>query len=355
MEGKEQNKDLNLKLLCKILFSKMGLNSHFEVRLRNKSYIASFKSHDISDIDVFAYKFNEDLSLYKVGSECKSGETNALDEFYKFLGISNYYKLNKAYLIKTKIHQNARQIAVANNFVMLTEAELRKMLLGFEIDVDKALKIEFARNSKRVKYLNDFKPKNEKLIEYINLDYWNRENWKNIHNILHILKQKNPQGAIFTEADMTVQTKYVYYYVAELFAYSILRAAEEAIILNYSDFESAFVSCLYGGAEALSEKRRIHDAVNIATKETKNFEPDFQSDLVSIATRWSQYTGAASKVPTLIQGVYENAFYEKEIKIDSRLLKSFPDLTRKFTADIMQFLWKHCDINPSSYEDFLNL
>lgn len=330
----------------------MGYNTHYEIKLRNKSYISAYKSHDISDIDVYGYAFNSDLTLNTVGSECKSGDSNALDELYKFLGISKYYKLGKAYLLKTKIHQNARQIALQNAFVCMTEAELRKMLLGLELDVDRQLKIESAKYYKQVKYLNSFKVKNEKLVEYLQLEYWNKENWKNIHNIIHVLKPTLAQveGPL---KDITVVDQYVHYFVAELFSLSILKNCSEAIVSNYSDFDNAFVGCLYGGAEALHEKRKIHDAVNIATQENIKFEPDWQSDLVTICSRFAQSTGAAANVPRLLQDLYENCFYDDKLKVDQKILKKFPDTTRKFTQDIMQLLTKHCGLNEKIFADFM--
>jgi hypothetical protein len=348
-----ENKDLNLKLMCKSLYSKMGYNTHYEIKLRNKSYINSFKSHDVSDIDVYGYSFNSDLSLITIGAECKSGETNAIDEFYKFLGISKYYKLDKAYLLKTKIHQNARQIALQNNFSCLTEVELRKMLLGFELDVDKILKIENAKYHKQIKYFELYKTKNEKLTDYLRLDYWNKENWRNIHNIIHILKQSETQSEMFKE--VSILDKYIFYFATELFAYSLLRNTTEAIVINYADFDSAFVNCLYGGAEALNEKRRIHDAVNIATQENVKFEPEWQADLVNICSRISQSTHVASQIPKLIQDLYENCFYGDKIKIDSKILKKYPDLTRKFTQDIMHFLIKSSDLDEKIFSDFMSI
>lgn len=340
--------------MCKSLYSKMEYNTHYEIKLRNKSYISAYKSHDISDIDVYGYAFNFDLTLKTIGAECKSGDSNALDEFYKFLGISNYYKLGKAYLLKTKIHQNARQIALENNFVCMTEAELRKMLLGLEIDVDRQLKIENAKYHKQLKYLNSFKAKNDKLIEYIQLDYWNKENWKNIHNLIHVLRPTlvQTEGVL---KDTTVVDQYVYYFVAELFSLSILRNASEAIVLNYADFDNAFISCLYGGAEALHEKRKIHDAVNIATQENLKFEPEWQSDLVTITSRFAQSTGAAAQVPRLLQELYENCFYDDKVKIDQKIVKRYPDATRKFTQDIMQFLTKHCGLDEKIFLEFMTV
>jgi hypothetical protein len=346
-----EDKDLNLKLMCKILYSKMGYNTHYEIKLRNKSYISSYKVHDVSDIDVFGYSFKPDLSLYTVGSECKSGETNAIDEFYKFFGISKFYHLNKAYLLKTKIHQNARQIALQNDFVCLSEAELRKMLLGFNINIDKLLKIENAKYKKHNKYLNIYKNKSERLIDYIQLDFWNKENWRNIHNIIHIIKQTTEQKDLFNE--ITLLDKYIYYYVAELFTYSILKNSSEAIVLNYADFDSAFGNCLYGGAEALNEKRKIHDAVNIATQKSSSFEPEWQSELVNICSRLSQSTPSAAYIPNLLKDIYENCFYTEKLKIDSKVLRKYPDLTRKFTQDILYFINKFCALDDRIFIDFM--
>lgn len=349
------NKDLNIKLMCKALFTQMGYNTHYEIVLRNKSYINAFKSHDISDIDVYGYSFNLDLSLFTIGAECKSGETGALDEFYKFLGIGNYYKLDKMYLLKTKIHQNARQIALLNNFICMTEAELRKMLIGSGLDADKVLKIEGAKYYKHSKYLNLLKTKNERLYDYIQLDYWNKENWRNIHNIIHILKfnYSPKQPEIFSE--VTVFEKYISYFILELFSISILKICSDAIILNYADFDNAFSTCLYGGAEALNEKRKIQDAVNIATQQNMSLEPEWQSDLVNICSRISQSTFAASFIPKLIQNIYENSFYDDKIKIDLKTIKKYPDLTRKYTQDLMQFIETHTSISKDVFMDFMAL
>ncbi|MCI5167356.1 MAG: hypothetical protein D3903_15000, partial [Candidatus Electrothrix sp. GM3_4] len=37
-------------------------------------------------------------SQHLIGSECKSGASSALDELYKFIGVMDYYKIQKGYL-----------------------------------------------------------------------------------------------------------------------------------------------------------------------------------------------------------------------------------------------------------------
>lgn len=349
-----ENKDLNLKLMCKTLFKKMGYVTHYEVMVRNKSYVAMYKTHDISDIDVYGYRFNPDLSYSTIGSECKSGETNALEELFKFYGIINYFKIDSGYLIKSKIHQNAREVAVKNKMRCFSEAELRKMLLGFEIDVDKTLRIENAKYTKQVKLLKNFKTRNEKLVDYLTYDYWNKENWRNIHNLIHLL-QIPLSTKLFNEGVISIDDKYVYYYTLELFSDCILKNIGDAIVLNYSDVEGAITTGLYGGAESLNERRRFHDLVNQVSQRDEPFDADWQSDLINMSARFAQNTKAAARVPDLIQSIYENAFYETKIKFDAKDFNKFSDLTRKFTQDLMQFTIKSCKLDPKVFEEFMAL
>lgn len=348
------NKDLDLKLMCKLIFAEMGFSTHYEVKLRTKSYISSYKTHDISDIDVYGYKFNADLSFFSLGSECKSGNSGALEELFKFLGIVDYYNLDRGYLFKSKIHQNARQVAIQNKLRCLTEAEARQMLLGFDIEIDKSLKIENAKYYKLNKNLNLFKSKNEKLIDYILLDFWNRENWKNIHNLLHLLNTP-PNSELFTEGIVKTNEKFVYYFVLELFSMVLLRIISESMILNFSDIENSIINSLYGGAEPLNEKRKIHDLVSQATQQNNKFEPEWLSDLINISIRFSQSTYAASKIPVLIQYLYENSFYDAKIMIKPESINRFPDLTRKFLQDLMQFVSKHSNLDKAIFEDFMKI
>ncbi|MBK3519719.1 hypothetical protein [Carboxylicivirga marina] len=348
------NKDHSLKLLCKELYKQMGFCTHYEVLLRTKSYISSYKTHDISDIDVLGYKFNSDLSLFKIGSECKSGESSALEELFKFLGVFDYYKLDRGYLIKSKIHQNAREVAIKNGIRCFTEAEIRQLLLGFGIDIEKKLSIENAKYLKLTRSLASFKEKNDKLIEYLKFDFWNKEDWKNIHNIIHLFS--NPSSnLLFKDQEVKSSEKQVFYHTLELFSYSLLFIIGQSMVLNYSDVKSSINNSLYGGAESLNEKRKIHDLVSQATSNNDSFEPNWHSDLINISTRLSESTYASSKIPEMIQYIIENSFYESKVSIKSEDIKDFPDLTRKFTQDLMHFLTKHCGLEKEIFEDFMKL
>jgi hypothetical protein len=223
----ESNQDLVLKLMCKLLFRLNGYNTHYEVKLRTKSYIDTLKAHDISDVDVLGIDFSKDLNYFTIGSECKSGETGALEEVYKLIGVSKTINLDRSYFIKTKIHQNARQISSHNNIKCFSDAELRKMLSGFDIDIDKEIKIEGAKYSKieqTFKLLTKSKPK---IVDYISYEYWNKEDWRNIHNMVHSLSLTQTHNLFPPQKPIE---KLAFYYIVELLSIAILKTISQAHI-----------------------------------------------------------------------------------------------------------------------------
>lgn len=352
MNNSSHNKDHDLKILCKMFFSELGYATHYEIKLRTKSYIQALKIHDISDVDIYGCNFLPDMTFQSLGAECKSGESNALDELHKFTGIMSYFRIDKGYFIKTKIHQNARQIAEKKNVSCYTEAELRKLLLGLNLDIEKQIKLEQARYTKLYNSIRAQKKTNEKIVDYLTFDYWNKENWRNIHNVIHLLRNQKPSEQL---PGMDIQQRMFCYYVLELFALSVLRNIGEAMIVSFSDINQALKVSLYGGADALSEKQKIYDLVSQALGENKTFSPPWEDDFVNLSSRFSDHTRDSSQIIHLLQKIREDAFYSDKVEIKASLLKNYSDLTRKFVQDLMQFLSNHSCIDIKVFDEFMKI
>ncbi len=352
MTNNESNRDLELKLMCKMLFKQMGYYTHYEIKLRTKSYISTIKTHDISDIDVFGYLFLPDMTYHSLGAECKSGETNALDELYKFIGVMDYQGIDKGYFIKTKIHNNARQVSTKKKVTCFTEAELRKILLGFGCDIDRQLRIEKAIYNKLNQSINSEENVYQRLVNYIRYEYWNKDNWRNIHNLIHFLSKKD-QDKLFT--NISVNTKTFLYYVAELFSISTLKNLSNAILESYSDIETSITNQLYGGGEMLTEKRRILDIVNQASSSDMSFSPPWEQDFIKMSSRMANQMNDSSKIPVFIQAVREESFYSSKMQIKPKLVKQYSDTTRKYVQDVLQFLTKNASIEEDIFREVMEL
>ena len=350
MKWSGSNKDLALKLLCKALFDQMGYVNHLEVRLRTKSYIQSIKVHDVSDIDVLGLRFQPDMTLLTIGAECKSGGSSALEELYKFIGVKEYARLDKGYFIKTKIHQNARQVATEKQISCFTEAEIRKLLIGLDVDPDKQLEIERAKYGKLVQSITEYRNHNEKLVDYIRYDFWNKDNWKNIHNIVHLLGSKGQMNLL---PAVNVIPKIFVYYSLECLSFSVLKNLHYAMMVNYSDVEEAVKNSLYGGPEALSEKQRLYDMVNQALNENKSFSPDWESEFISMSSRFASHARDSAQIMHLLRDIRENAFYKDKVDIKPTILRRYSDLTRKFTQDLIHFASKASGNPLRAFDEFM--
>lgn len=349
--NKNKDKDYLLKLTTKLLFEELGYYPFYEVKLRNKSYMTQFKTHDISDIDVLGFNILHDLSVYKVGAECKSGENAALEELFKFSGIMKHYNLSQGYLIKSKIHQNAREISLNQNIICYSESELRQILISFDNDLEKQLDIENAKYLSMQEALDVGKKYNEKMHSYITLDYWNKDNWKNIHNIMHLLSHQEEKN-LFDEKNIKISQ--FCYYIMELFSLALILNISKAIKMSYSDIERSIEVSLYGNAEEYNEKRKIHDAVSIATKTIEKFEPEWQVYLINIAKRFSQKPKEASQIVKLFKDISENSFYKDKIVINERMLKKYSELTIKFAQDICNLIINYTLIDKDNFIDLMN-
>ncbi len=352
MTTNKNNKDLNLKLMCKILFKEMGYNTYYEVRLRTRSYIESLKVHDISDIDVLGVFFLADMTPHLIGAECKSGASNALEELYKFIGVMRYFEFNKGYLIKSKIHQNARQVALDKNISCFSESELRMLLAGFDIDIDRQIKIENAKYYKLKESIIAESKENSSLVSYILFEFWNKDNWRNIHNIIYFLS--TPKQKILFK-DIYPIRKLFYYFILELFALSMLKNVSQAIAQNYSDVESALFNFLYGGPDSVDEKIKVYDLINQYSKTNKTFSPEWERDFINLSVRFANHSVDCSHVINMIQNIRENSFFKEEIVINKQQLTRYSDLTRKYLQDIMHFLLKYTLIDESIFKDFMAL
>lgn len=352
MKKAADNKDLELKLMCKILFKEMGYNTHYEIKLRTKSYIDTIKTHDISDIDVFGCTFFQDLTYHCLGSECKSGESNALDELYKFIGVVDYFGIDKGYFIKSKIHQNARQVSSKRKLSCYTEAELRKLLIGFGYDVDKRVKIENAIYYRLNQAIKNQEKIHERLVNYVGYDFWNKENWRNVHNIIHLLSQNIQQG-LFPEDDLN--KKIFFFYIAELFSIATLKNLYMSTFESFSDIERSIKNQLYGGGESLSEKQKIYDIVNQATNQDLSFSQPWEQDYINMSSRFSNHTSSSSRIPHFFQELREESFYANKVQIKQKSLKKFDDVTRKFAQDMLHFLTKYTTIGKEIFQDIIDL
>ena len=123
-----EDRDLDLSLLTRRFFDSMGYYTELKVPIFIPIYGKAFKRSSASDVDILGIKYDPDFEPSIAIAEAKSTEANALEELLKVRSVAEYMKSNKRFLIKSRIHENAREIGRHLEVVCLDEAELVQML-----------------------------------------------------------------------------------------------------------------------------------------------------------------------------------------------------------------------------------
>lgn len=198
--------------------------------------------------------------------------------------------------------------------------------------------------------ITEYRKQNDKLVDYIQYDFWNKDNWKNIHNILHLI---GSDGQLELLPTSNILPKIFLYYSMECLSFAVLTNLHHAMMVNYSDIEEAVKNTLYGGAETLSEKQRLYDMVNQALNENKSFAPDWESEFISMSSRFASHARDSSHIMHFLRNIRENAFYKDKIDIKPTILRRYSDLTRKFTQDLIHFASKTSGNSLKAFDELM--
>jgi len=334
-EGENANKDLDQKLLVYLLFRQSGYVPQFEIRLRTKSYIDTFKSHDVSDIDVLGYKFESDLGYRELGAECKSGEANALDDLFKFKGTMTLRNIQHGYLVKSRLHQNAREIAGGLGIRVLTEAELREFLLPSNPDLERSQREIKSLYIKHQKIMEHMKISHKRFHDYVLYEYWNKPDWQNIHNLRHLFTTIQKE----VSADQQQEKFFAGFILITmgLFARSILKIISDSICISFSDLRNSLTVSLFGGPESFREKQRLFDNMSQVNGTNEKFLPDWIVDLTQFGERLARYPKSAATIPEVVDQLISKV----DLSSDKPFIQNIQiteDIVRKYVQDLVEIV-----------------
>ena len=353
---KSLNKDLPLKYYTKLLLSSMGYYCDIEVNMLTQSFNQKYKKEQISDIDVLGCKIENDLSISFVPVECKSGEDGALDELLKLKGIMDYLGSNKGYLVKNKIASNAREMGENIKVSTMDYSEIRQLLHNLALldnNNDSWIEVQI-ENYIKEKYIWENAIKFTRIIEYIKNDYWHQKNYRNIQNLIFLVSSVKDTNALETK-----EGKYILLQVAKYLSLSIIQLSSYVIHKNYSNPVDKIKEYIFGGARERREKEVLFDRINqilaSQSKTSQSFEPEYTSDIIEICLRFVSAPNFAKQAPICIENcihsfIIESAGYDKD-----KIIGKFKSITLKFAKDVIVFVCKQANLNPSIFNDILNL
>lgn len=326
------NKDIDLKILGKVLYNKKKYYCEIECKLFDNSYYNKYKKEEISDIDVYAIRFDESLSEHRVGFECKSTVNNGVDEVLKIKGIQLYINFNKVGLLKKKISNNVRLIAQKLDVELYDEVELKKIVSMVVPEYNKKIESEkdfyLLCNSIEIQ----LKLKIKGVVSFTKGTYWTNSPEQNLHTIVRSLEHVRSIKEL-----KEYEKVYIGLRLSLLCAISLLEIASIIVKSNFSDIENSAIDCFFGGATARWEKQRTYDLISQELGKEVSPYPYYIKDYINMISWIVLSLEDASRIPLLIE-YYIKCYL---LKMDYNILtKWYSDSTIKLSKDILRFTAK---------------
>lgn len=326
---KALNKDLYLKLLAKVLYNKKNYFCELECKIFDDSYYKYYKKEEISDIDVFCIKFEEDLTCIKAGFECKSTVRDGVDEILKLKGTQEYVGLNFAGLLKKRVANNVRLVANKLKIELYDEDEIQRKVSGLVPDFENKIQEEKDIYSLKMSIENEIKSKSKGLISYMKSDYWTNEPYQNINTLVRGIEH------IGTIKELNVyQKRYLLIKISLLISISFLEIVSYIVRSNYSKAHQVALDQLFGGAVMRREKERTFDLISQEIGKELHPYPYYTESYLSVINWFMQELEGASLVPLCIEEI-QKCFL---LGIDMKTLRDkYSDFTIKLSKDILRF------------------
>lgn len=344
---KNENKDLNLKLLGKLLYNKKKYFCALECKLFDDTYTRSkYKKEEISDIDVFAIRFEEDLRCIKVGFECKSTQQNGVDEALKIKGIQHLMGLDYAGLIKKRVSSNVRIVAEKINIQLFDETEITHLVKQLIPDYEEQLKLEKQLYILCRTIENEVKQIYKGLQGFITSHFWSNKPYQNINTII--------RGIERIKEDINFdyyQKKYMLTKLSILFSLSILEVCSIIVRTRYSEVREVSLDQLFGGPSSRREKERTFDAISQELGKKLHAYPHYTTDYLNLISWFIPETESASKVTLCLEAYLKCYLLDQPIGV---IKDGFSNVTIKLSKDILRFISKIAD-DKELFKEFIEL
>jgi len=256
------------------LYSQLGYFTRFHINI-----YPTESTRQLSDIDVFAIKFDNSLLPYVTLIEVKE-ESNKFSDLFKLYGFKTFYGDCKAVFVTKKVHERTIPIAKQLQINLLTVSKLKELA-----EKDESIKIERFTLKSAIQFFNN-------LDEIKKIDpqlYWTYH---------YLWLEKDPfrrfyhQQKLFTITNEKISEDFkspISWYRRELFILSIISLVEIAsncITLDEKILKSYIESKFLNVDVSYDARKKIKTGVDVLIEEIKKMGIEMVFDELEIMPKY---------------------------------------------------------------------
>jgi hypothetical protein len=325
--------DFDYKLKTSAAFRRMGYTVFQEVDLATFSYQGKYQRKQVSDFDVLGVLIEPDFSIITAVAECKTVEDQSMDFLMKLIGLRQFFRADKAYLVQKRIDVNTREVARESAISCLDDGNLTTLLHGLEISgeqiaLDRSLYLIKEKVSKALK------TDQKKAFQYLKFDYWTLPPHRNVINLLR-------QFSLLAEkVDASLhQDRVLALLMATSLGLAISRITQEVIRQDIDSPADIIRNRIAGGVRERRDKEALFDTVARLIPDSRlHKEPPFIGGLSELIARFINALRASSSVVACLDHLTRSEICEDFAKVAGRAEDVYGERALKLAHDLLHFI-----------------
>lgn len=257
------DQDHQYKLLGKRLAWALGYLPLLNVPVTLPSDTAGRAGTDLTDADVFGFRFSASGGVSRLLIDCKTTTGRAVDRVLWVSGLQDVLELDELYLFKKKVPEGARWLAHKLKVNCLDEAEMNELDARLGLSRLKGPYFDGA-GYEHIERLCTF-PKGSEyrvLAQFLNTGIWNLSPAHRVLTLLSLGQQNELCRKL--RVDDPAHTCLVLL-AARVLAISLGLLLSQLNVVDVLNIEERLRQELHGGAELLAQKNRFADAIHRLT------------------------------------------------------------------------------------------
>jgi hypothetical protein len=302
--GKDQ--DLPLKLRVASALATSGYYARISVAL---SATSARGLADVTDVDVFAVRYDPTFSQIAIAVTCKSGVSKTLSparEIFYLRGVLDYVKAESgvAAFLRKPVPSHLRDLGRRLDVLVLSGEEIEQWCQNLTNGLPD---LGFFQESAYDEYQKArLRLGNSGLTEYLHADYWFHLDFRNLQNLIgHTRKVSAHLNSQHSWHNLIVLD------VAAHLCLTVFDLCRQIRMLGLSSISETTAAYLFGGATSFKARRDLYGKVQQLLASTgvvessgpslPPLEPAYTEALAELAIRFIERPHAAILVPQVIQ------------------------------------------------------
>lgn len=251
----------------------------------------------------------------------------------KLNGLRKFFNAYKAYLVQSRIDQNAREIGLQTGIWCLDDANLDTLLAGCGVEASH-IDVEKTSYEKKVAVGEQQKKAFPKAVEYLKYDFWTLPNYRNIVNLIRLFKLMVQSVDVQNESHRLLAKQ-----MAVNLGVAVSQITADVLRHDANDVPLVVLNRLLGGARERRDREVLYDTIaKLIPNQKLSVTPDFHEPLTELVLRFVNAARDACGAINCLDHLVRQSLSDRFESVWGSAEQNYGARTLKLANDVYHFI-----------------